>query len=448
MEPMLESARRFGTPQYFLEADQLRSIAAHFVQTMQTSVPRSHAFYALKSNDLPALGQIVHQQGLQADVAGLFELQLALELGFGTILFSSPGKTREELELALQHPNRVILIVDNLSELKRIIDLARAMAPPRPLRIGFRLCAAPSEDPSWSKFGIPIEQLRYAIDQAQTCPNLTWCGLHVHSSWNKTPEKYINNIETIAAWLADQPSSVRQRMSFLDLGGGFYPEGQAVLHKAEDKGILLQTLASRLGSSMTSAKPAFDPYACTITAVEPLHVFAQRIGDSVRRRLEPIIPNIQIFFEPGRYIASHPTHIVLSVLAVKPGGAIVDGGSQMLGDDRFFEYCFAPIVNVTRPSRERRRFTLFGPLCDPHDVWGYTLWGQSPEEGDVLAVVGQGAYSFSSAWRFIKAIPPYVVWDNGKLWQAKRAETFRNRYAGCELPCGGTLAGPKGSPEG
>jgi len=130
MEPMLESARRFGTPQYFLEADQLRSIAAHFVQTMQTSVPRSHAFYALKSNDLPALGQIVHQQGLQADVAGLFELQLALELGFGTILFSSPGKTREELELALQHPNRVILIVDNLSELKRIIDLARAMAPP------------------------------------------------------------------------------------------------------------------------------------------------------------------------------------------------------------------------------------------------------------------------------------------------------------------------------
>jgi diaminopimelate decarboxylase len=104
----------------------------------------------------------------------------------------------------------------------------------------------------------------------------------------------------------------------------------------------------------------------------------------------------------------------------------------MLGDYKFSEYAYGLIVNLSRPSLEQRQRTVYGPLCDPHDLWGYTHFGDELRKGDRIAVLQQGAYTFSTAWRFIKPIPPYIAFDrDGRFQIAHQRETFADRYAGC-----------------
>jgi diaminopimelate decarboxylase len=430
-ELMLESASRFGTPQYFLDLDALRRRARMFADTMSARVPSAECCYAFKCNDLPALVGALRQEGFHADVSGQFELELALRMGFDRILFSGPGKTERELKLAMEHAGRVIVNLDNLDE----IDLLATLTAGRTLRVGFRINTATAKGGAWWKFGFDLDELGEAIRRVDAHPGLEWAGIQFHGSWNKAPAAYVAQIERIAAWLSENVDAERLRtLRFLDVGGGFYPEDQGLLLQSEDRGVLLDMVGRRRGNrAETFGEAGIDPVGFQVTPVEPLDAFARAIGEAVRRHVMPISPDVTVYFEPGRYIATFATTILLRVMAVKSHGVIVDGGINMLGDYKLAEYSFAPVVNLSRPSTELRHSTISGSLCDPADLWGFSHYGDVLRVGDVVAVLHQGAYTFSGAWRFIKAIPAYVAAEQGELTLARAEETFEGRYAGCQI---------------
>lgn len=431
----LESTRTYGTPQYFLDSDALKERASFFAETMRRYVPRSEFYYAFKCNDLPFLVRTLKETGFQADVAGIFELQSALKLGFEHIVFSGPGKSDDELKLALKEKKRVIVNIDNFDELERLKVLTEEKQSRGKVDVGFRLNTEASSEGQWWKFGFELDELREAVRRVNQSSGLTWAGLHFHCSWNKTPKKYLENIGKIGEFLSANFSPVQLRkLRFLDIGGGYYPEYQGILTKGEDKGILLDILGTRRGGKQDVFNEMdFDPYAFGITPVEPLETFARGIGEALEKHIFPVNPGIAIYFEPGRFIVTHSTSILLGVTAVKKNGLIVDGGINMLGDYKFSEYSFAPVVNLSRPSSRLKRQVIYGPLCDPHDLWGYSYYGEDAQKGDILAVLHQGAYTFSTAWRFIRPIPSYIAASGGRLSIAREAETFRDRYAGCKF---------------
>ncbi|HER43286.1 MAG TPA: hypothetical protein ENO08_02355, partial [Candidatus Eisenbacteria bacterium] len=394
-------------------------------------------FYAFKCNDLPILVKAVKKAGYQADVAGLFELELALRLGFERILFSGPGKSGEELALAARNPDRVTVIIDNMDELLRLGSMTDGSSMDRKMQVGFRVNSgsAPGAGAPWSKFGFELDRLSEAFRAAGESSNLEWTGLHFHTSWNRTPAAYLENIERIGRFLGGRMQGDGLRnLRFLDIGGGFYPENQAVLLKGTDKGVLLDILQGRrVGAERLREELRIDPFSFCVTDVEPLETFAFEISRSLREHIMPLVPGASIYLEPGRFIAAGSTTILLRVIAVKQHCVIVDGGINMLGDYKFSEYEFSPVVNLTRPSERLERRLIYGPLCDPHDMWGYSYYGDGLQKGDLLAVLHQGAYTFSTAWRFIKPIPPYVAHARGRFVLAKRAERFRDRYAGCKI---------------
>lgn len=430
-ELMLRSASLHGTPQYFLDTDALRERARTFASTMREHVPGTECCYAFKCNDLPALTGALREEGFHADVAGHFELELALRQGFKRILFSGPGKSEGELALAAANADRVIVNLDNLDE----IDLLGQMVREGQLRVGFRVNTATSKGGAWWKFGFDLDELPEAIRRVDGFPGLAWTGIQFHGSWNKAPAAYVAQIERITGWLSDNVDAARLgTLEFFDVGGGFYPEDQAVLLQSEDRGVLLDLVGRRRGRrSETFGDAGIDPVGFQVTSVRPLDEFARAIGDAVRHHVHPIIPGATIYFEPGRYIATFATTILLKVMAVKSQGSIVDGGINMLGDYKLAEYSFAPVVNLSRPSPDLRRSTISGSLCDPADLWGYSHYGDELRVGDVVAVLHQGAYTFSGAWRFIKAVPAYVAAEMGHLSVARAAETFGDRYAGCRI---------------
>ncbi|MGE5343650.1 MAG: diaminopimelate decarboxylase family protein [Candidatus Omnitrophota bacterium] len=432
-ETLLESARRFGTPQYLLDQDALTTRALFFAETMRRYLPRSEFFYAFKCNDLPFLINALKETGFHADVAGMFELQLALRLGFERIVFNGPGKSVEELKLSVKEKDRVIVNIDNFDELLRL----RAIAEEEQVtvNVGLRLNSDSLTQGEWSKFGFELDEVRRAVEQIGETPYLEWAGLHFHCSWNKTPQKYLDNIAYIATYLKRHFSENQlKQLRFFDIGGGFYPESQAIINKIQDKGILLDTLGARCGNKKDIyARSGFDPYGFSVIPVEPLETFAHAISTAINEHIRSLNPDIDIYVEPGRFIATFATSMLLGVTAVKKNCVIVDGGIHMLGDYKFSEYSFAPIVNMTRPSTRMRRTLIYGPLCDPNDLWGYSYYGDDIQKGDILAVLYQGAYTFSTAWRFIKANPRYIAVSKNRFVIAKEAETFNDRYGNCNF---------------
>ncbi|MCU0284890.1 MAG: hypothetical protein MUF15_00700 [Acidobacteria bacterium] len=433
-EIMLESVRKFGTPQYLLDQDRLRERAIFFSHSMRHFIPNSEFFYAFKCNDLPFQIKTLKEEGFYADVAGIFELQLALKLGFERILFSGPGKSNSELQLAFKEWKRVIINIDNFDEIHRLKTLAGNKKTNYPLAVGFRITTENSNDGTWSKFGFELDELKEAVRLVRQSKNLLWTGLHFHCSWNKTPKKYLDNIKKIGTYLKENfPGDELRNLCFFDIGGGFYPEDQGIINKGEDKGIILDILGTHRDSKSDLYKEMnFDPYAFSITPVEPLENFSRAIVTALEEHIFPLNPGISIYFEPGRFIATHATAILLSVIAIKKNCIIVDGGINMLGDYKFAEYSFAPVINITRPAVQIQRQLIYGALCDPADLWGYSYYGEKVAKGDILAVLNQGAYTFCTAWRFIKPIPPYIAFSGNHLTVARKSERFKDRYAGCK----------------
>lgn len=429
----LGSTRRFGTPQYLLEADKLRRRAQQFSSTMRAKIPAADCFYALKCNDLPALVAELKAAGFQADVAGLFELQLALKLGFERIIFTGPGKTSEELELAVRNAGRVVINIDNQAEIERLREVLKRIKPPAKVPVSFRLNPETAATGVWHKFGFKLSELGAAVADADAIEGLQVSGLHCHSSWNSQPERYAANVRAIGEYLAHSLPELVGRLKFLDLGGGFYPERAGVLNQYSLKGDIIKALKYHFAGKSKAPDFDFDPFSFALEKVEPLEIFAEAVARALNEFVLPLNPALRIWFEPGRFIAFHSTSILLEVMALKDGCAIVNGGINLLGDYRFEEQFFAPIYNLSRPSTELKRCTIYGPLCDPYDLWGYSYFGDGLQEGDKLAVLHQGAYTFSCAWRFIRPVAPYVMLSAGELKLVKGVETFEQRYAGCGL---------------
>lgn len=148
----------------------------------------------------------------------------------------------------------------------------------------------------------------------------------------------------------------------------------------------------------------------------------------------PLTQKIKIYFEPGRFISMHSTTILTKVISIKNNDAIVDGGANLVGDFRFSEYSFAPIVNLNVPSLILSKKTIYGPLCHPSDLWGYSFFGKNIKKGDIIAVLNQGDYTFSYASRFIKPAAQYIILtEENKFVVGKEKEKFEERYFGCKF---------------
>jgi len=113
-ETAIKSANQFGTPQYYLDEEALKDRAKYFIDAFQKDIKKSEFYYAFKCNDLPEQIKILKSCGFKADVASLFELKLALKIGFEKIIYTGPGKTKEELSLVLNNSDKVILNIDNM----------------------------------------------------------------------------------------------------------------------------------------------------------------------------------------------------------------------------------------------------------------------------------------------------------------------------------------------
>jgi diaminopimelate decarboxylase len=403
----LDSAKKYGTPQYFLDEELLISNVNLLQSEFKKTIPNSKIFYAFKSNDLPYMISLLKKQGINADVSCMFEMQLACKLGFDKIIYSAPYKSKEEILFAIE--NNVILNVDNSSELQKIIDVSSKCK--NVAKVSFRITI----NPDWKKFGICFEELKQLITIVEKNKKLSWIGIHSHSSWNNTPDSYANTIKTISLYLKNNFTLDRlSKLKFIDIGGGFMPFESVSIEDNVDIPASINEFARVIGNSVTL---------------------------NINKNLG-ITP--EIWFEPGRMISSIPTTILLTVDSIKSNTSnfvssnlnsneyIVDGGINLIGY-ALFEHEYYPVANITQCSLKLNNEKINGPLCDPSDHWGSWYFGEKLQKGDVVAVMNQGAYTFATTWRWQRPICKYIAFSKGKFKIVKSEETFEQRFSGCKF---------------
>ena len=395
-DAFLQAAEQHGSPLYLIDTDALRERAGRFQAAFQSVFAKPPSiYYAVKSNHHPLVVQTFLDVGLGLDVSSGVELQLALELEASDIVFSGPGKIPDELALAVRHANRVMVLIDSFSELQRL--QACAAGTDTHIRAGVRLTSDPNG--LWRKFGIAPSELENFLSKADQCQHVYVCGLQFHTSWNMDPARQTAFIRELAKVLGELPCGFRRQLEFVDIGGGYWPaQGEWLQESATSPGMLRSILAP---DSASVGIPRRVPGMS-------IETFARELGQAVREHLTPHL-DARICLEPGRWLCNDGMHLLMSVIDRKASDLVItDAGANAIGWERF-EHDYFPVINLTRPALREQPCNVLGCLCTPHDVWGYGYWGEGIQDGDILMIPTQGAYTYSLRQNFIKALPRAVA---------------------------------------
>ena len=387
--------RKHGSPLYLFDKQTLLERVQQFRDAFKLFLPDFHIYYAVKSNNHPLVAARVVDCGLGLDVSSGLELELALNCGCRDILFSGPGKTTAELDLAISDPTDITVLIDGFGELERLERAASRHR--RQVRAGVRLTT--DEHGLWRKFGIPLTDLKSFMVQARKHSHVNFSGLQFHTSWNRTPEAQVAFIERLGQTLQQLPLEHLNAIRFLDIGGGYWPSrGEWLQPAGTPAGRLRQVLQPELQQAVRHYK----------LEAEPINVFARKIS---RALTDYIFPHVQcrIYTEPGRWLNNDAMHLLLTVVDKKADDLVItDAGTNIIGWERF-ESDYAPIINLSRPSETEHECLVLGSLCTPHDVWGFSYFGDDIKPDDVLLIPSQGAYTYSLRQQFIKPLAKVVT---------------------------------------
>src|ERR1700749_518887 len=119
--PVVELARRYGTPLHVIDEAGLRRQMRRYVGGLETRWPNSEGLFAAKSLPIVAMYRVAASEGMSIDVAGLGELVMAIEAGVpgARIYQHGNAKTDAEIGRAVEYGVGTI-IVDGRDDLHRI----------------------------------------------------------------------------------------------------------------------------------------------------------------------------------------------------------------------------------------------------------------------------------------------------------------------------------------
>ena len=237
-----------------------------------------------------------------------------------------------------------------------------------------------------SKFGISAEELERAVKLVEA-GDLRVEGLHVHSSSVILDA----DLFTATAKALFEAAERFPSLEYLDFGGGI-----KVPHREEDQVVNLAELARRLA-------PAYR--------------------DFTRSRGR----EVELWFEPGRFLVSEAGILLARVTGLKKNGdellAGVDTGFNHLLRPRLYD-AWHGITNFSNPGGKPTEYRIVGQLCEPDDL---AVGRSLPEirEGDLLGFHNAGAYGASMASNYnSRPRPAEVLLKNGEARLIRRRETL------------------------
>jgi diaminopimelate decarboxylase len=359
-----ELAREHGTPLFvYSKAAMLSALAAY---QRGFAGRKARICYAMKANPSLAILQLFAQAGCGFDIVSGGELERVLAAGgrAADVIFSGVGKTRAEMQRALQ-AGIGCFNVESEAELEVLSEVAVSVRATAPVSIRVNPDVDPKTHPYIStglkgnKFGIPHERALAAYRRAGALPGLRIVGIDCHIGSQITDAApYLDAMDRILD-LVETVEAAGISLPHIDFGGGL--------------GITYRD----------DAPPAADALWQQLFA----KLDARGFGDR------------QFLIEPGRSLVGNAGVCLTEVLYLKPGEhknfCIVDAAMNDLPRPAMYQAWHA-VVPVAARSAPPATYDIVGPVCESGD-WIARERELAVQPGDVLAVMSAGAYSMSMA---------------------------------------------------
>jgi diaminopimelate decarboxylase len=402
---------QFGSPLYILDEVTLRTACRQYRNAFDRYYPGDAlVLYASKAWSCLAACAIAASEGLGIDVVSGGELQTALEAGVSAdkLYFHGNNKSVAELKLAIECGCTVV--VDNRLELETLAELA---SETQPVRMMLRLtpgieCHTHEYIRTGhldSKFGFDPSTLDEVFSFIRQHSQLNCIGLHAHIG-----------------------SQIFERQPHQDLAGVLVD----YLRKAAQYHLPIQELniGGGLGIRYTEADdpPSIDDWvkgACeALTAACESHQ----------------LPLPRVLCEPGRSLIG-PACVTAYTLGSRkeiPGVRTylsVDGGMSDNPRPITYQSIYRVVVANRMSAPLSETLTLAGKHCESGDILVQEARLPQTEPGDILVVMGTGAYNYSMASNYNRLPRPATVLVNeGEAQVIIERETYRDLLRQDRLP--------------
>ena len=401
-------AKEYGTPAYVMDEDLIRENCRIYKTALEKHFGKgSIPLYASKAFSCKRIYEIAKEEGIGCDVVSGGELYTVYKSGFDMdkVFFHGNNKTENDIEFALDC-KLGYFVVDNNEELEEI----DVRAGKRNLKQKILLRITPGIDPHThkavvtgnvdSKFGSAIEtgQAMAIVKKSLSLENIELCGLHCHiGSQIFECEPFTDAAEIMIRFIKEIKDETGYETKILNLGGGMgvrYIEEDPIIDYAENIGKIAKKIVSYAEDN------------------------------------EITLPTI--LMEPGRSLVAASGLTLYTVGSVKdiPGFkkyVSIDGG--MPDNPRYALYQSIYTCMIANKANEEKNYvcTVAGRCCESGDLIAENTKLQTPNKGDVLAVLCTGAYNYSMASNYNK-IPraPVVMVSKNKKYLAVARESYED----------------------
>ncbi|HKB26003.1 MAG TPA: diaminopimelate decarboxylase [Methylomirabilota bacterium] len=395
-------AAEVGTPAYvYSKAALLEGYRAY--DRAFAEVPHVVCYSVKANSNLGVLG-VLARAGAGADIVSGGELFRALRAGVPAkkIVFSSVGKTRDEMRAALE-AGILLFNVESLSELRKLDAVARELGVRAPVALRVNPDVDPQTHPyiatglRASKFGIPHAQALEAYAEAAGLKGVEVVGVDMHIGSQLTKvAPFADAVARIAALV----KTLRERsieVRLVDVGGGL-----GIRYRAE-------------------TPPSHAEYATVL--LPPL----RELG-------------VTVLLEPGRSIVGNAGVLVARVVDRKDTGekkfVVIDAAmNDLIRPALYDSYHEIQPVNEARLGDPAEKVDVVGPVCESGDFLAKDRDLARTEEGDLLAVMSAGAYGFAMASNYnTRPRAVEVLVDGDRYTIVRRRETYEDLVAGETIP--------------
>lgn len=391
INPLIQVAEQFGTPTYVYDA----SIIQRQYKTLKNAFDgldiKLH--YALKALNNVNILRLLKKEGAGLDAVSIEEIHLGLRAGFSPaeIMFTPNCVDFTEIKEAVEIG--VHINIDNLSILEHFGNTFGANVPCC-IRINPHIMAGGHSNISVghidSKFGISIHQLRHITRIAKNY-NIKITGLHMHTGSDiLDADVFIRGAELLYEAAQEFPD-----LTFMDFGSGF-----KVAYKEGD-------------------------------IVTPIEKIGKKIADSFRDFCKSYGREIELWFEPGKFIVSESGKLLVKATTVKQTTSTVfvgvNSGQNHLIRPMFYN-AHHHIENISNPDGPLKLYSVVGYICES-DTLGYDRMLPEVREGDVLAIHNAGAYGFTMSNQYNARLRPAEVLILNKVPHLiRKRETLEDVY--------------------
>ena len=395
-------AERFGTPVYIYSRKTLLGHYQKIKQAFKSINPL--ICFSVKANSSLGLLKLLADRGSGMDVVSGGELYKALTVGLNPkkIVYAGVGKSEKEIAAAIK-AGILLFNVESFAELGLIDRVAGRLKT----KADVSLRVNPDIDPHThrfittgkmtNKFGLDLRSAEEIFLRRMIFSHLNLIGLHIHIGSQITkPGPFVKAIKKLLV-LIRRLKGHGIALKYFNIGGG-------------------------LGIVYRQERP--------------------QTAQSFARAVLPLLKGIglKIILEPGRFIAGNSGILLTKVVYVKKtrnkNFIIVDAGMNDLIRPALYD-AYHEILPVTishksqvtshKPEVRKQKYDVVGPICESADFLAKDRAMPLLQAGDLLAVMGAGAYGFTMSSNYnSRPRAAEVLVDKRKFTLLRRRETYRD----------------------